>query len=67
MYIIKRYRIDQFKYKASEHSFYKSVRAEFLRLDAFPGVYHMRGMQYQIVINITLSPELNFFFFVSSN
>ena len=29
----------------------KSIGAEFLRPDAFPGVNHMRGMQYQIVLN----------------
>ena len=37
----------------------KSIGAEVLRPDAFPGVNHMRGMQYQIVINIALCPELN--------
>ena len=26
----------------------KSIRAEFLRPDAHPGVNHMRGMQYKI-------------------
>ena len=26
----------------------KSIRAEFLRPDALPGVNHMRGMQYKI-------------------
>ena len=36
----------------------KSIAAEFLRPDAFPGVNHMRGMQYQIVLNITFCPEL---------
>ena len=30
-----------------------------LRPDALPGVNHMRGMQYQIVINIIFCPELN--------
>ena len=30
----------------------KSIGAEFLRLDALPGVNHMRGMQYKIVLNI---------------
>ena len=28
----------------------KSIGAEFLRPDVLPGVNHMRGMQYQIVI-----------------
>ena len=37
----------------------KSIGTEFLGLDALPGVNHMRGMQYQIVINITFWPELN--------
>ena len=37
----------------------KSIGAVFLQLDALPGVNHMRGMQYQIVINITFWPELN--------
>ena len=36
----------------------KSIGAEFLRQDALPGVNHMRGMQYQIVVNIALWPEL---------
>ena len=31
----------------------KSIEAEFFRLDALPDVSHMRGMQYQIVLNIT--------------
>ena len=31
----------------------KSIAAEFLRSDALPGVNHMCGMQYQIVLNIT--------------
>ena len=30
----------------------KSIGSEFLRPDAVPGFYHMRGMQYQIVLNI---------------
>ena len=34
----------------------KSIGAVFLRLDAIPGVNHMRGMHYQIVRKI-----LNFF------
>ena len=37
---------------------FKSIGAEFLRPDALPGVYYMRGMQYQIVINITFCREL---------
>ena len=37
----------------------KSIGAECLRLDALPGVNHMRGMQYQIVLNVALCPELN--------
>ena len=30
----------------------KSIREEFLRPDALPGVNHMRGMQYNIYIYI---------------
>ena len=30
----------------------KSIVAAFLRPDALPGVKHMRGMKYQIVLNI---------------
>ena len=30
----------------------KSIGAEFLRPDALPGVNHMRGIQYQIVLNM---------------
>ena len=30
----------------------KSIGASFLQPDALPGVNHMRGMQYQIVLNI---------------
>ena len=37
----------------------KSLGAQFLRPDALPGVNHMRGLQFQIVLNITLWPELN--------
>ena len=37
----------------------KSIGAEFLRLDALPGVNHMRGMQYKIVLNIAFCPKLN--------
>ena len=37
----------------------KSIGAEFLRPDALTGVNHMRGMQYQIVLNIALCPEIN--------
>ena len=37
----------------------KSIGAECLRPDALPGVNHMRGMKYQIVLNIAFCPELN--------
>ena len=38
----------------------KSIGAElFLRLDALPDVNHMRGIQYQIVLNIIFWPEIN--------
>ena len=37
----------------------KSFGAAFLRPDALPGVNHMRGMQYQIVLNMTFWPELS--------
>ena len=37
----------------------KSIGAEVLRPDALPGVDHMRGMQYKIVLNIAFCPELN--------
>ena len=37
----------------------KSIGAEFLRPDDLPGVIHMRGIQYQIVLNITFWPKLN--------
>ena len=37
----------------------KSIGAEFLRPDALPGINRMCGMQYQIVPNIALCPELN--------
>ena len=37
----------------------KSIGAVFLRPDALPVVNHMRGMQYQIVINIIFMPEIN--------
>ena len=37
----------------------KSIGAEFLRPDAIPGANHMRGMQYQIGLNIVFCPELN--------
>ena len=30
----------------------KTIGVEFLQLDALPGVNHMHGMQYQIVLNI---------------
>ena len=37
----------------------KSIGAEFLRPDALPGVNHMRGMHYQIGLNMAFCPELN--------
>ena len=37
----------------------KSIGAEFLWPDDLPGVNHMRGMQYQIGLNITFWPEIN--------
>ena len=37
----------------------KSIRAECVRPDALPGLNHIRGVQYQIVINITFWPDLN--------
>ena len=37
----------------------KSIGVEFLQLDALPGINHMRGMQYQIVLNIAFCPELS--------
>ena len=38
----------------------KSIGAAFfLRPDALPDVNHMRGMQYQIVLNIILWSEIN--------
>ena len=39
----------------------KSIGEEFLRPDALLGVNHMRGMQCQIVINITFCSELNYY------
>ena len=36
----------------------KSIRVEFLRPDSRPGVNHMRGMQYQIVLNIAFCRKL---------
>ena len=36
-----------------------SIGAAFLQPDAFPGVNHIRGMQYQIVLNIICWLELN--------
>ena len=38
----------------------KTIGAEFLLPDDLPGVNHMRGMQYQIVLNIAFCPELKF-------
>ena len=35
----------------------KSIGAGFLRPDVLPGIKHMRVMQYQTVLNITLCPE----------
>ena len=37
----------------------KSTGTVFLRPDALPDVNHMRGMQYQIVLNIIFLPEIN--------
>ena len=37
----------------------KSIGTEFLRPDAIPGINHMRGMQYQIVLNIVFCTKLN--------
>ena len=37
----------------------KSIGAAVLRPDALPDVNHMRGMQYQIVLNIIFWPEIN--------
>ena len=37
----------------------KSIGAVFLRPDALPDVNHMRGMQYEIVLNIIFLPEIN--------
>ena len=37
----------------------KNIEAEFLRSGALPGFNHMRGMPYQIVLNIRFWPELN--------
>ena len=36
----------------------KRIGADFVQLDDLPGVNHMRGMQYKIVIHITFWPEL---------
>ena len=36
----------------------KNTGAAFLQPDALPDVNHMRGMQYQIVLNIILMPEI---------
>ena len=36
-----------------------SIGTEFLRPGAFPGVNHMRVMQYQVVLNKTFWSELN--------
>ena len=37
----------------------KSIGVAFLRPDALSGVKHIRGMQYQIGLNITIWAELN--------
>ena len=37
----------------------KSIGATFLRPDGLPDVNHMRGLQYQIVLNIIFLPEIN--------
>ena len=37
----------------------KCIGAVFLRPDAFSGVDHMRGVQYQIIINMALCQKLN--------
>ena len=39
----------------------KSIGAEFLRSDALPDVNHIRGMQYQIGLNITFWPQVNYY------
>ena len=36
-----------------------SLITVFLQPDALPDVNHMRGMQYQIVLNIIVLPEIN--------
>ena len=36
----------------------KSIGAVFLRPDALPDVNHMRGMQYQIVLNIIFGTKI---------
>ena len=38
---------------------FNCIRAESLRSEVIPGVTHMRGMQYQIVLNIAFYPEFN--------
>ena len=38
----------------------ESIRAKILQRDALPGVKHMRGRQYQILLNIAFCPELKF-------
>ena len=37
----------------------KSIGAVFLRPDALPDVNHIRGMKYQIVLNIIFLLEIN--------
>ena len=43
----------------------KSIGAEFLRPDAFPGIDHMRGMQYQIILNMVTNIVLQSSFNIS--
>ena len=40
----------------------RSIGAEFLQPDALPGVNYMRGMQYEIVINVAFCPKLKYKF-----
>ena len=37
----------------------KGIGADCLRQDALPGINHMHGMQYRIVLHIRLLAELN--------
>ena len=36
----------------------RAVRSEIDRYDAIPGANHMRGMQYQMVLNLTFHTEI---------